>query len=306
VPAHKRSKKGKRKGAKNVGAQEVTAAAKEMVEFRYLAKGLMPLEDRPVELDKNNMAPCLTLLKDKRTVQGLKGYRTARATHGAHFGTWYFEVAIARLGASGHVRLGLCTKKSDLNIPVGADQHGYSYRDLEGTKQHKGLREPFGSAFTEGDVVGVYLHMPEGGRAMEQGFAELVRYKGSYYYKEEQLPEAQPLQGSAVAFSLNGKLQGVAYRDLLEGTYYPAASTFTLPDQKEGAAATFNFGPDFVHGPPAVEGLPPAQPFCGVGSALAQRAKQQLEAQQQAQQQEQEQQGRGQQEGGEPMAVDAQ
>jgi Set1/Ash2 histone methyltransferase complex subunit ASH2 len=312
VPAHKRSKKGKKKGAKNVGAQEVTAAAKEMVEFRYLAKGMLPLEERPVELDKNNVAPGLTLQKDRRTVQGAKGYRTARASHGAHFGTWYFEVTVARLGATGHVRLGVCTKKSDLNIPVGADQYGYSYRDLEGTKQHKGLREPYGAAFAEGDVVGVYLHLPEGGRPMEQGLSDLVRYKGSFYFKEERLPEPQPLPGAAVAFSLNGRLQGVAYRDLLEGTYFPAASIFTLPEQKEGAAVSFNFGPDFKHGPPAVEGLPPAEPFCDLCKALAQRARQELEeAQRKAAQEQAAGAGAGQAAGqeaaaAEPMAVDAQ
>jgi Set1/Ash2 histone methyltransferase complex subunit ASH2 len=308
APVHKRSRKGKKKGAKNVGAQEVTAAAKEMVEFRYLAKGLMPLEERPVELDKNNIAPGLTLHKDRRTVQGAKGYRTARASHGAHFGTWYFEVTVARLGATGHVRLGVCTKKSDLNIPVGADQFGYSYRDLEGTRQHKGLREPYGAPFAEGDVVGVYLHLPEGGRPMEQGFSDLVRYKGAFYYREEQLPEPQPLPGSALAFSLNGAPQGVAYRELLEGTYYPAAAVFTLPEQKEGAAVSFNFGPGFAHAPPAPEGLPPARPFCDLAKALAARAREQLEearrgaAAEQAQAQAQE---AGQEAAAEPMAVDA-
>lgn len=32
------------------------------------------------------------------------------------------------------------------------------------------------------------------------------------------------------------------YRDLTEGTYYPAASLYTLPEQTEGATVTFNFG----------------------------------------------------------------
>lgn len=32
------------------------------------------------------------------------------------------------------------------------------------------------------------------------------------------------------------------YRDITEGTYYPAASLYTLPEQTEGATVTFNFG----------------------------------------------------------------
>lgn len=59
---------------------------------------------------------------------------------------------------TGHVRLGWCTNKAELQAPVGFDAHGYSYRDLEGSKVHQGLREPYGSAFKEGDVVGVFLH----------------------------------------------------------------------------------------------------------------------------------------------------
>ncbi len=31
-------------------------------------------------------------------------------------------------------------------------------------------------------------------------------------------------------------------RDVHEGTYYPAVSLFTLPEQSEGATVTFNFG----------------------------------------------------------------
>ena len=32
------------------------------------------------------------------------------------------------------------------------------------------------------------------------------------------------------------------YRDINEGTYSPAASIYTLPEQKDGATVTFNFG----------------------------------------------------------------
>ncbi len=55
-----------------------------------------------------------------------------------------------------------------------------------------------------------------------------------------------------MAFTLNGELQGVAYADVLEGTYYPAASLYTLPQQAEGATVRFNFGPDFKFAPPQV------------------------------------------------------
>ena len=50
---------------------------------------------------------------------------------------------------------------------VGYNEHSYAYRDLEGSKVHRGLREPYGQAFAEGDVVGCLLHMPPGGRPLE-------------------------------------------------------------------------------------------------------------------------------------------
>ena len=85
-----------------------------------------------------------------------------------------------------------------------------------------------------------------------------------------------------------------ACRDLKEGTYCPAVSLYTLPDQAEGATVTLNFGeclrgrsagivhvrihhhacllrvlimvfagagPDFQFKPPPVEGCPPAKPI---------------------------------------------
>jgi len=60
------------------------------------------------------------------------------------------------------------------------------------------------------------------------------------------------MQGSTVAFSLNGQSQGPAYKDIPEGTYYPAASLYTMPEQTEGVTVAFNFGPHFAYPPPQV------------------------------------------------------
>lgn len=43
-----------------------------------------------------------------------------RATHGAHQGTWYYEVRVTHLGATGHARLGWATRKAELQAPVRA------------------------------------------------------------------------------------------------------------------------------------------------------------------------------------------
>lgn len=216
---------------------------------------------QPVGLSKSNKAPQLQLSDDRMSVTGCKGYRMARATHGAHEGTWYCEVTINHLGETGHCRLGWATAKAELQAPVGFDAFGFAYRDLEGCKVHKALREDYGEPYGEGDVIGLLLHMPPGGRRVEAGEGPIVRYKGALYTMQEEEQEARPLTGSGVAFARNGALQGVAYRDISEGTYYPAASLYTRHRQLEGSTVTFNFGPNFKHAAPQVEGWPDARPL---------------------------------------------
>mmetsp|Transcript_34989 Transcript_34989/g.77830 ORF Transcript_34989/g.77830 Transcript_34989/m.77830 type:complete len:356 (+) Transcript_34989:227-1294(+) len=261
-----RSKKqSKRKGgSRGLTAQEEVLVGDQQADFvRVLRveKGKVEAVEDPtrVQLSKTNKAAQLTLSEDRLSVTGHKGFRTARASHGAWTGTWYCEVKVSYLGKSGHVRLGWCTKKAELQAPVGFDQFGYAYRDLEGSKVHQGSREPYGQPFGEGDVVGMLIHLADGGRPLEAQDRSMVRFKGAFYYVEEAEPKPQPVPGSFVMFTVNGVPQGKAYEDILEGTYYPAVSLYTLPDQAEGATATFNFGPDFTYPPPEVERLPAAR-----------------------------------------------
>ncbi|KAH7560646.1 hypothetical protein JRO89_XS10G0061200 [Xanthoceras sorbifolium] len=50
--------------------------------------------------------------------------------------------------------------------------------------------------------------------------------------------------GSEITFFKNGVCQGVAFKELWGGRYYPAASLYTLPNQPN-CEVKFNFGPDF-------------------------------------------------------------
>lgn len=49
------------------------------------------------------------------------------------------------------------TSAAELNAPVGYDKHSYGYRS-GGDKVNQGRREPYGTAFREGDVVGLYMY----------------------------------------------------------------------------------------------------------------------------------------------------
>ena len=54
---------------------------------------------------------------------------------------------------------------------MGYDEHSFGYRDLEGSKVHKALREECGEAYRQGDVIGCFIHMPAGGRRLEKSKA---------------------------------------------------------------------------------------------------------------------------------------
>lgn len=77
------------------------------------------------------------------------------------------QVRVSHLGRTGHCRLGWCTRKAELQAPVGFDAFGFSYRDMEGSKVTEGRREPYGEPFVEGDVIGLYIYLPPGGKTLE-------------------------------------------------------------------------------------------------------------------------------------------
>ena len=69
----------------------------------------------------------------------------ARATHGAWHGTWYYEVRIARLGETGHCRLGWSTRKGELQAPVGYDM----YRRAPELPKRMALHSPLRAIFSQ-------------------------------------------------------------------------------------------------------------------------------------------------------------
>jgi hypothetical protein len=66
----------------------------------------------------------------------------------------------------------------------------------------------------------------------------------AFWKEEPMLDEPRRLEGSFIAFYVNGVRQGEAFRDILEGSYFPCLSTFTLPDQQAPVAVRCNFGPE--------------------------------------------------------------
>ncbi|KXZ54453.1 hypothetical protein GPECTOR_4g1004 [Gonium pectorale] len=251
-------------------AEEVEVKEKiNLVRLRYEGAPKDGHDDpHKVLISKVYKAAQLQLSEDRLSVTGHKGFRTARGSHGTHEGALYCEVRVVHTGKTGHCRVGWCTRKAELQAPVGYDTFGFSYRDVDGSKVSNGLREPFGQPFSEGDVIGMYIYLPKGGRTLEPQGNEYAKYKGRWMRIEDVEPDPEPLPGSVIAFSVNGQYQGVAFRDFNEGTYYPAVSLYTMPEQSEGATVSVNFGPMFQYPAPQPEGCPPAMPVCDLATPL--------------------------------------
>jgi Set1/Ash2 histone methyltransferase complex subunit ASH2 len=222
------------------------------------------LEERcGIQLSKDQKAEKVELSPDKLTASSEKGYRMVRATRGITDGAWYFEILVKDLGKTGHTRLGWSTWKGDLQAPVGFDLNSYAYRDVDGSKVHQAVREQYGDAYVEGDVIGFYISLPNG--------AELAPKYDLYVYKANRTVYPVPVDktegppkrvpGSEITFFRNGVCQGTAYTNISAGEYFPAASMYTLPSPEKKCSVQFNFGPNF-HFPPTDFGdRPTPQPM---------------------------------------------
>ncbi|KAI7739452.1 hypothetical protein M8C21_003950 [Ambrosia artemisiifolia] len=148
--------------------------------------------DMGICLSKVYKAEKVELSEDRMSAGSCKGYRMVRATRGVMEGAWYFEIKVVSLGESGHTRLGWSTEKGDLQAPVGYDGNSYGYRDVDGSKVHKALREKYGEdGYREGDVIGFYVNLPDGGLYAPKA-PQVVLYKGQRYAYATDAKEEPP------------------------------------------------------------------------------------------------------------------
>ncbi|PIA48346.1 hypothetical protein AQUCO_01400744v1 [Aquilegia coerulea] len=260
-----KSRKGKKKSKLN---NNNGIAKEESVLITPISKFPDRSDDSPdmkICLSKVYKAEKVELSDDRLLAGSSKGYRMVRATRGVVEGAWYFEIKVSKLGESGHTRLGWSMEKGDLQAPVGYDGNSFGYRDIDGSKVHKAMREKYGdSGYSEGDVIGFYINLPDGCLYAPKP-PHYVWYKGQKYMcatdgKEESL---KVVPGSEICFFKNGVSQGVAFKDLYGGRYYPAASMYTLPN-KPNCVVKFNFGPDFEYFPKDFECRPLPRPMIEV------------------------------------------
>ncbi|XP_018494847.1 set1/Ash2 histone methyltransferase complex subunit ASH2 [Galendromus occidentalis] len=206
------------------------------------------LEPEKVLLAMHDRAPQLKISDDRLSVTGDKGYSMVRATHGVTEGSWYFEAIIQDLPDNSAARIGYSMPLGNLQAPLGYDRFGYSWRSRKGTKFHQSLGKHFSAGFGKGDVVGFLIELPRSSDKVKlpTTYKErpLVKFKQYLYYEDadkatQAVKNLVELKGSRVSFFKNGKLEGVAFENLYEGTYYPAISLY------KNATIKANFGPRF-------------------------------------------------------------
>ena len=193
-----------------------------------------------VTLSLAHKSEALKIASDCLECTGEKGYRSVLASHPMIEGTYYFEVEILEpirplpfKDISAHVRIGIGTKKVDLETPIGFDKFGYSYRDSDGAVFFNGISKKYGSSYGPGDIIGVFINL------MPLKPPNLLERK----HKDAGEICQVVSNGSYIEFYVNGKSQGVAFKDIYEGEYYAGAALYMH------GRVRFNFGPKFKYSP---------------------------------------------------------
>ncbi|GAB1599812.1 set1/Ash2 histone methyltransferase complex subunit ASH2-like isoform X1 [Argonauta hians] len=201
----------------------------------------------------HDRAPQLKISDDCLTVTGDKGYSMVRATHGVRCGSWYFEAKIDDMPPDTATRIGWAQPLGNVQAPCGYDKFSYSWRSKKGTSFHQSRGKHFSSGYSDGDVLGFYIYLPQPndpGKLLPPTYKDkpLVKFKSHLYYEEKDyVSEAEKnLQistGSKLIIYKNGENQGVMFTDIFEGVYHPSISLY------KNATVTVNFGPNFKFPP---------------------------------------------------------
>uniref|UniRef100_A0A8C3JQH3 ASH2 like, histone lysine methyltransferase complex subunit n=1 Tax=Calidris pygmaea TaxID=425635 RepID=A0A8C3JQH3_9CHAR len=150
-------------------------------------------------------------------------------------------------------RLGWSQPLGNLQAPLGYDKFSYSWRSKKGTKFHQSIGKHYSSGYGQGDVLGFYISLPEDtetAKSLPDTYKDkaLIKFKSYLYFEEKDFVDKaekslKQAPGSQIIFFKNGASQGVAFKDIFEGVYFPAISLY------KGCTVSINFGPYFKYPP---------------------------------------------------------
>lgn len=197
------------------------------VQFNDL--NLIQNPETPIQLSEIDKYKDVIVYGDSKrncTIESV-GYGSIRATHGTTIGTFYFEVKIENPKKEpAHTRIGWAKKHSELCVPFGIDQNSYSYRDIKGDIFNKNERKDYGRPYGKGDIIGCLIHL-NGYEVKEYPtkIEEMIQDGKEFKFIETYEPILIS-QGSFIKFYQNGLDQGIAFKDIEAGKYYPAISLY--------------------------------------------------------------------------------
>jgi Set1/Ash2 histone methyltransferase complex subunit ASH2 len=223
-------------------------------------KGGELLADKPLDTKSDCFqSQCLSVVfRDKRIkisddrlsawTSSIGGYVSILSTSPAIEGGWYFELKVDELGdnGSGHIRVGWSTRRTRYDVPIGSDCFSYGIRDKDCARVVQACRTVYGhdTQIKSGDVIGCWIRLPKL-PCSPKGMSDQLTIFPNLLCDPENPPQPEIFFGSSMGFTVNGQDLGVAFTNLVEGEFHPAVSLFGK------AKVSFNFGPEFVHTPPA-------------------------------------------------------
>jgi len=123
----------------------------------------------------------------------------------------------------------------------------------KGTKFHQSIGKHYSSGYGQGDVLGFYINLPEDtetAKSLPDTYKDkaLIKFKSYLYFEEKDFVDKaekslKQTPHSEIIFYKNGVNQGVAYKDIFEGVYFPAISLY------KSCTVSINFGPCFKYPP---------------------------------------------------------
>uniref|UniRef100_A0A2K6CDB8 ASH2 like, histone lysine methyltransferase complex subunit n=1 Tax=Macaca nemestrina TaxID=9545 RepID=A0A2K6CDB8_MACNE len=141
----------------------------------------------------------------------------------------------------------------NLQAPLGYDKFSYSWRSKKGTKFHQSIGKHYSSGYGQGDILGFYINLPEDtetAKSLPDTYKDkaLIKFKSYLYFEEKDFVDKaekslKQTPHSEIIFYKNGVNQGVAYKDIFEGVYFPAISLY------KSCTVSINFGPCFKYPP---------------------------------------------------------
>lgn len=201
----------------------------------------------------SDRSPFTKISADADIVSTDKGFRSARTNIGVRQGEWYAEIEIlppehltVGVGAPGslpapmkdgpHVRLGWGRREAPLNAPVGFDGYSYGLTDKAGDKVTLSRPLPYGKPFKAGDVVGMYIKLPEETTPKDDNDPAnikreriAIRYKGQLYFESLEYPRTremeQLMERSRKGNSIEDALKGIDGTGIFEPQNTALSST---------------------------------------------------------------------------------